>query len=119
MPLSYFEIERGFSHNGTQIIAGDGEPGLSGDSLTVTVGTIYQDFTNGRTYEKRSSGVGVDKWVELADKDYVDAALASVVTTARFPFFLSAGTASYINLVVGQLPFYMSDTTANFIDTVV
>lgn len=52
----------------SDILAGQGAPGGDADAQDdASVGSIYQDRTNGFLYIKNEAGSGADKWIKIAD----------------------------------------------------
>lgn len=66
--LDYFRAERGYSFDNedVQMITGAGAPGLSGDSTTVGVGSIYMNATTGDFFKKHTAGAGAGNWDQMA-----------------------------------------------------
>jgi len=109
MAQGYFRIPKGLEIDGqVQFITGDGAPGTSGDSTTVSVGSFYADYTNAKFYKKTAAGSGTDKWTELIDKDYVDSLVNGL--SWREPALVLDGT-SYADITAAE-------TAANVADTV-
>ena len=71
-----FAVKGGISLSGIGMLSGVGVPGGSGglpdDAL---LGATYMDSTNGTIYQKKTTGLGTDKWVRLQNQDDMDAAL--------------------------------------------
>ncbi|MBF0463097.1 MAG: hypothetical protein HQL87_17140 [Magnetococcales bacterium] len=75
MGLSMFQVKKGISLDGIQVIAGSGAPGAAGDASLAPQGSLYLDFTNGQMFVKKASGIGTDKWIRTQDKSDMDAVL--------------------------------------------
>jgi len=64
----FFRIVRGLEINDEiRLICGTGAPGLSSDTNTAGVGSVYTDKTTGELYTKTSAGSGTNKWSAKAD----------------------------------------------------
>lgn len=108
---SYFRIPKGLEIDyKIQILTGDGIPGLTGDSTTAFVGSIYSDHNvaTPKVYKKHSAGAGADKWVELVDKTYVDSLVNGI--SWREPVKVM-DTNTYVDITAAE-------TAANIGDTV-
>lgn len=64
MSSRFFEVEKGFLHNGAAILAGQGLPG-TGDSAEVGIGSVWLNTSDGSFYIKKANGSGFDKWKRI------------------------------------------------------
>jgi hypothetical protein len=63
----FFRIVRGLEIDEiVRILQGAGPPGLTADTNTALVGSLYLDNTTGKPYSKITAGSGADKWTGLA-----------------------------------------------------
>ena len=70
MSLEIYRIERGLEINqNVQVLEGTGDPGISGDSTTAPLGSIYIDTSTSYVYSKTKVGTGADKWTKLVTKN--------------------------------------------------
>ncbi|MBF0462513.1 MAG: hypothetical protein HQL87_14105 [Magnetococcales bacterium] len=110
MGLSMFQVKKGISLDGIQVIAGSGAPGAAGDASLAPQGSLYLDFTNGQMFVKKASGVGTDKWIRTQDKSDMDAALqglswrepVTVHVTTTYTDLAAAETAMNTRTLDGQ-----------------
>lgn len=59
----YFRIVRGLEiDRAVRVLQGTGIPGLTADTNTAQVGSLYLNTTNGLAYTKVLAGSGTDKW---------------------------------------------------------
>ena len=100
MGLSLFHVKKGLNIDGlSQVLAGSGAPGGSGDSASAPKGSQYLDYTNGQLYVKKATGTGTDKWIRLQDKSDMDAALQGI--SWREPVLVHSST-SYANKAAAE-----------------
>ena len=72
MAQDLFRVERGFADDNIEYLSGSGAPlGVSGDTLTAPVGSVYSDTVSGNSFKKTGNlGVAGD-WERLLDQsDY-------------------------------------------------
>ena len=73
MAQDLFRVERGFADDNIEYLSGSGVPaGVSGDTLTAPVGSIYSDTVSGNSFKKTGNlGVAGD-WERLLDQSDYD-----------------------------------------------
>lgn len=80
MALDFFRLRRGLELGSVQFLEGAGVPGASGDPSTAPVGSFYLNRSTGDAYTKITSGVGTDKWEQVASKTYVDSQVGTQIS---------------------------------------
>ncbi len=88
MSLDLFRVIKGIDIQSddislsSQILNGDGVPGLTTETNDATVGSVYMQTDNEtdnlNLYWKHTAGSGADKWARATSKAYVDAAVAGI-----------------------------------------